>query len=185
MAAPGRPSAVDESPHKLDIIRSLLAGRKVSEVSRQFHVSQFSIRNYKQHRLNKYIAAGDPAIAAEQQVIDNREVRAIQDTVLDDVSRIRTNGWALVESMLTPEKIKALDCDVRGTAGILREIRGAAELKARLEGRLQDRSTPQINVVILGAYPILPPAHQVETLRVAAPVDEILEAEYSDITPGA
>lgn len=174
----GRPNAVDASPAKLEIIRAMLAGRKASEIAKQYGLHPSAIHRYQHKRLKRYLAAGDPALEMERRDMERKEIAAVQDTVLDDVSRIRTNGWALVDSMLTPEKIKALDCDVRGTAGILREIRGAAELKARLEGRLQDRSVAQINVVILST-------HEVQPAPRSAPVGETIDAEYFEITPGS
>jgi hypothetical protein len=183
----GRPNAVDASPAKLEIIRAMLAGRKASEIAKQYGLHPSAIHRYQHKRLKRYLAAGDPALEIERKDMERNQISAVQDIVMDDVRRIRKAGWSLIESMMEPDKIKTLDCDPKASASLLREIRENARLQAQLDGRLQDRSATQVNVVILSAAPEHQAPHQAPYQAQIAnpPVDDVLDAEWCEISPGS
>lgn len=197
MASPGRPNGIESNPCKLEIIRALLADRTLSSISAEFRVSESALNRFRREKLKRYLAMGDRAMLAEQQLVQNQQAKSVQaarDYVMEDVQRTRSTAWSLIEAMNKglPEN-GVLDCDAKASAALLREIRSNAELQARLEGRLQERASTQVNVVVLTSHPGSGDAPQVAvshagpTLRIepASPTEETIDAELVEIPPGA
>lgn len=178
----GRLTTVDQSPHKLDIIRDMLRGQSIPKMAEKFGIPKTTLYNYSKTRLREYRAGADPALQHEAKALKAQEVEAVRDCVMEDVHKARAIGWKLVDGMVAsiPENGK-LDCDPKAAAGLLREIRGNAELQARLEGRLQDSKTVQVNVVVLSGHA----GHLAQPDNPPAPADDVLEAEWSEISPGS
>jgi hypothetical protein len=164
----------------------MLAGKPIPQISAKFGIPATSLYNYSKSRLKRYRAGGDPVLEQERKDLERQEVAAVRDCVMEDVNKTRETGWKLVQAMLKglPEN-GVLDCDPKGAASLLREIRGNAELQARMEGRIQDgKSSVQVNVVVLGGHTSR--AASLETLpELEAIAGEVIDAEGFEIPPGS
>jgi hypothetical protein len=180
----GRPNVIDSHDCKLLIIRELLKKTSHAKISAKFGISIDALARYQKSELRRYIVNGVNLVDQERAVAQAESDKAVTDLVMDDITKIRGNGRTILDAVMKgmPENGQ-LDCDPKGFAVVARELRENARLQAQLEGRLQDRSATQVNVVILSAAPEHQAPHQAQIAN--PPVDDVLDAEWCEISPGA
>jgi hypothetical protein len=180
----GRPNVIDSHDSKLLIIQELLKRTSHAKISAKFGISIDALARYQKRELQRYRANVCSPIPGESALVRAEGDKAVRDVVMEDIARFRGISSDVLTAMMAGMPAnRQLDCDPKGLASVLREARGVTELHARLDGRLQDRSATQVNVVILSAAPEHQAPYQAQIDN--PPVDDVLDAEWCEISPGA
>ncbi len=159
--AAGRPNVIDSHPDKLMILRELLQKKSHRSIAAKFGISVEAITRYVKKELRRYIVNGVNLVEQEKAVVQAESDKAARDVVMSDISVMRSHSHKLLNSIMAGmPKTGKLDCDPRGAASVMRELRGADELQARLEGRLDAPGAVHFNVSIglMGAAAVAPAA---------------------------
>lgn len=183
----GRPNVIDSHDSKMLIVKALMTKQSHAKISREYGVSLDALRRYRKNELRRYIVNGINPMRAEESVVQAEQDKATRDFVMSDITTIRDNGHKVLKALIDgmPESGR-LDCDPKAAAAVMREIRGNAELQARLEGRLQDAGRVQVNVVVLTSHDA--PGSQPGPLLHENPLpasDDTIDAETFEIPPGS
>lgn len=168
----GRPNVIDSHDSKLLIVKALLLNQSNAKISRDFGVSIDALARYRKNELRRYMVNGNNILQAEQAIVRAEQDGAVRDLVMQDITEIRGSGHKLLKALIDGMPGNGeLDCDPKAAAAIMREIRGNAELQARLEGRLDAPGAVHVNVNI-GLASAAPVVEQAEW-----PDGETIDAE--------